>query len=313
MGLVAAGATALLALATTGGSPVPDPLPAVGVFACVEGRLFGALTEEEQQGLRHLMATHFIAIARQRLPMMAWVEQGRVEQGLCKSAPNNQALATVFVKLYLQSAGNTSYLHLSLWATVPGGGTDPEALGKWADWPVLPYVDYAANVGRLRQAITDFIDARPGHPVWWTDEFEKHFYPAFVSQVPIADHIDVDPEHQRLILPLEAEHLALPDGLQILVELTARFCRDNLERCTLVLESRGPVYVGPFQGRLQCQLMRRITCCTEEAWTPELAEQIRQASGVQVFLDLDATHRRCPFDKHLCGERNGLFRTPGEQ
>ncbi|HEV3457222.1 MAG TPA: hypothetical protein VHG32_11735 [Thermoanaerobaculia bacterium] len=304
-GFIAAGATALLVLAEQNTSVPSDPPPTIAVVAHLEGKLFAALGEREHLRLRHDIALRFTYFARQRLPCMTWVE---VEPGPRAVTALDAARATLFVYLRQLPEGLSSSFHLSLSATVRAGSPVPQMLGGWADWPVQSYLDYKGHLDRLQRSVDDFMAAH-----LWTDAFEREINAHFIRQVPIADRIAVDAEHRRLIVPLDAERLRLADGSRILVELTAPFCRGNLERCTLVLVSRGPVYGGTFHDQLQCEVIERRDCCTKETWTADLPDQIARALPGSVHVFLDAAHRHCPYGIAICSGEDGLFRKPSAQ
>jgi len=294
----------LLALWEPGANVIPDHYPRVSVIVRLQGRIFGDIPGPEQLHLRHEIAVSFANIAGQRFPSMVWVV---AEPGSRTDPAVGQTQAVMFVDVSQRPHGLSSRLHLSLAATIRAGATVPEPLGDWADWPVLSLLDrFVGEEDRLRQAVVDFMAAQLS-----TDDFELRFKARFIRRVPIADRIAVDSDHQRLIVPIDAERLRLADGSRVLVELTAPFCKGNLERCTLVLASRGPVYGEAFQNQLQCELIERRDCCTKEAWTAELAEQIARAVPGSVHVFLDAAHRHCPYGVSQCSGESGLFRQPG--
>jgi hypothetical protein len=277
-----------------------ESYPRVEVAVTVVGRSFADIPSPQLTDLKHDIAKSFSGVATRSFPCMEWMPI-RSES---LAAP---ARTVLFVNLVEQPYGNSSQVFLSLSGTIEGGATDPERLRGLADWLVLsPLEEYAGNVAMLRQKLIAAIEKKLS-----TDEFALAFNKAFISQVTIARHIEIDAADRWVMIPVDAARLRLEDDAPLIVALEAPFCRTLPVRCTLELASRGPAAGGGFTNFLRAELIKGPQCCSKDGWTAQLPEQIAKArpGSIQVFLG--ATHRHCPFGLRLCPKRNGLYGDPG--
>ncbi|HXM71435.1 MAG TPA: hypothetical protein VN970_09890 [Thermoanaerobaculia bacterium] len=295
------GAITLLALGEPASGQI-EPPPRVDVIAHLRGEIFNDPPERDQRALQLYIAKAFADRAGLKFPGVEWQAPGvRNPRGARSSRAAAAVLEVNLVEHIGRFAGS---LIMSLAATI-SESTPPMSHCK--EWKVqdLDY-PYVFDIEQLHKTIDKNLEEHFSKD----EEFESGLKTDFIQQIPLADRIEVDTVHQRLILPVDAALLRLADGSRLRVELAAPFCRGNPERCTLVLAYRGPVYGKAFHGQTQAELIERRDCCTSATWTPELASQIARRVPRSLRIYLEAEHRHCPY-VWPCGSSSGLFRHPG--
>ena len=187
-----------------------------------------------------------------------------------------------------------------------GLSTQPEPLHE-LDRPIMDTHGYAGEIyvlrdEALRQIREQFV--APG--------FEQLFNRIFISNVPVTEQIEINDQHKRILIPVDADRLSLePESTLILSLKQASVCKDFQKDCLLVLWSDGKWYEKRWFGALS-SVPKDSTCwcpgchqtqCHQPSWA-ELKNGIHHAAHRTVYLSKD--HKHCSH----CWGKNGLYRHP---